>query len=124
MIQRMRPTILIVDDHDVFRSWAHRLLQISGFVVVGESSNGVQAIKTAEKLRPDLVLLDVQLPDIDGLQVARRLTAKVGAPIVVLTSSRDPSDYGFRLRECGARGFIPKSKLSGAALEVFLTPHS
>jgi DNA-binding NarL/FixJ family response regulator len=116
----MNATILIVDDHDAFRSWARCLLQASGFVVVGEASKGVQAIETAEQVRPDLVLLDVQLPDIDGLLVARRLAALARAPIVVLTSSRDASDYGLRLGACGARGFIPKSKLSVAALEAFL----
>jgi DNA-binding NarL/FixJ family response regulator len=120
----MSPTILVVDDHGGFRSWAHRLLQVSGFVVVGEAANGIQAIEAAGRLRPDLVLLDVQLPDIDGPEVSRRLTAQPRAPIVVLTSSRDASDYGCQLRECGARGFISKNKLSGAALEAFLMPHS
>lgn len=116
----MNITILIVDDHDVFRLWARCVLQASGFVVVGEASNGAQAIENAKLLQPDLVLLDVQLPDIDGLQVARRLTAEPGGPIVVLTSSRDVSDYGLSPEECGARGFISKSKLSGTALQAFL----
>jgi DNA-binding NarL/FixJ family response regulator len=117
-------TILIVDDHNDFRSWVHRLLQTTGFVVIGEASNGVKAIEAVEQLRPDVVLLDIQLPDIDGLQVAYRLTRQTKCPIVVLTSSRDESDYGCRLRECGARGFIPKSKLSEAVLQALLTPRA
>jgi DNA-binding NarL/FixJ family response regulator len=104
-----------------FRSWVHHLLQISGFVVVGEASNGEQAIKTAERLRSDLILLDIQLSDIDGLRVARCLTAQASAPIVVLTSSRDASDYGLRLHDCDAQGLIPISELSGATLVALLS---
>ena len=119
----MSLTVLIVDDHDGFRSRVHCLLQLSGFVVVGEAATGAQAIKTVEQLRPGLVLLDVQLPDTDGLQVARRLTAQARAPIVVLTSSRDASDYGLHLRKCGAQGFIPKSELSGVSLRAILSSY-
>jgi DNA-binding NarL/FixJ family response regulator len=114
----MRPTLLIVDDHAGFRSLARRLLTVGGFEVVGEAADGRAAIAAARRLRPDVVLLDVQLPDIDGPEVAARLAAANGlCPAVVLTSSRDLHDLG---AIGGVRGFIPKSELSGAALEALL----
>jgi len=114
----MRPTLLIVDDHAAFRSLARRLLAAGGFEVVGEAADGHAALDAARELRPDVVLLDVQLPDLDGFEVAVRLGAAEAAPAVVLTSSRDRSDYGARVERCGARGFIPKVELSGAALRA------
>jgi DNA-binding NarL/FixJ family response regulator len=94
------------------------LLEAEGFDVVGEAEDGYEALRAVEELRPDVVLLDVQLPDIDGPEVARRLSAANGAsPTIILTSSRDIEDIG----ACnGVRGFIPKSELSGAALEALL----
>ena len=114
----MRPTLLIVDDHAGFRSLARRLLTSGGFEVVGEAADGHQAIATARRLRPDVVLLDVQLPDFDGFEVTARLADGEAGPVVVLTSTRDRADYGERVERCGARGFIPKAELSGTALRA------
>ena len=113
-------TVLIVDDHPGFRSSARMLLEAEGFEVVGEAADGRTAISAARDLEPDVVLLDVQLPDLDGFEVSSRLTANGARPAVVLTSSRDGCDYGSLAGSSGARGFIPKSELSGVALEALL----
>jgi DNA-binding NarL/FixJ family response regulator len=113
-------TVLIVDDHPSFRASARMLLECEGFEVVGEAEDGAGALLAVQRLAPQVVLLDVQLPDIDGFEVAARLTANGDSPAIVLTSSRDVNDLGpLRERE-GVRGFIPKSELSGAALEALL----
>jgi DNA-binding NarL/FixJ family response regulator len=113
-------TLLIVDDHDEFRRFARTLLEAEGFDVAGEAADGESALAAVAELRPDAVLLDVQLPDGDGIEVARRLAAAPGAPQVVLTSTRDAADYGSRLEGAPARGFVPKQRLSGAALAALL----
>ncbi len=113
-------TVLIVDDHAGFRMSARRTLEAEGFEVVGEAPDGESALSAARELRPALVLLDVQLPDLDGFEVARRLTAASDAPVVVLTSSRDPADFAGLVTGSGARGFVPKSELSGDALSTLL----
>lgn len=112
----MRRTVLIVDDHEGFRASARALLEAEGFEVIGEASDGPGAIESVALLRPGVVLLDIQLPGLDGLAVAEQLAAGLDPPAVVLTSSRDPAAYGLRLGVSSARGFIPKSKLSGEAL--------
>lgn len=109
-------TVLIVDDHAGFRSFARGLLQGEGFDVVGEVADGDSAVVAAAALRPQLVLLDVQLPDFDGFEVARRLAEWPSGPAVVLISNRDASSYRRRLADTPARGFISKSELSAAAL--------
>jgi DNA-binding NarL/FixJ family response regulator len=116
----MSTTVLIVDDHAGFRSLAKALLQAEGYTVVGEAASGTNALKEARRLRPQLVLLDVHLPDMDGFEVARRLAADGDGTAIVLTSSRDASDYRRRLAASGARGFIAKSELSGASLGALL----
>jgi DNA-binding NarL/FixJ family response regulator len=116
----MRPTLLIVDDHPGFRSLARRLLEAGGFEVVGEAADGHAAVAVARELRPDVVLLDVQLPGIDGFEVTQRLRDGEAGPAVVLTSTRDRADYGERVERCGARGFVPKAELSGAAVRAIL----
>jgi DNA-binding NarL/FixJ family response regulator len=113
-------TVLIVDDHPTFRATARMLLEAEGYEVVGEAPDGTSAIACAEQLHPDLVLLDVNLPDLDGFSVAQRITAEPNAPAVVLVSSRDPSDFGPLVRISGARGFIAKGELSGAAIAELL----
>jgi DNA-binding NarL/FixJ family response regulator len=113
----MRPTLLIVDDHGAFRSTARALLECDGFDVVGEAGDGTSGITAARDLHPDVVLLDVRLPDIDGFEVAERLTAGGGGPVVIVTSSSDDPLYENRARENGARGFIAKHDLSGEALQ-------
>jgi DNA-binding NarL/FixJ family response regulator len=114
-------SVLIVDDHPSFRASARRLLEAEGFNVVGEAADGRAAIAAAQELQPELVLLDVQLPDLDGFEVAARLAA-LGLPsAVVLTSSRNAAEYGRMVAETPVRGFIPKADLSGAALTGFLS---
>jgi DNA-binding NarL/FixJ family response regulator len=117
--QTMR-TVLIVDDHPGFRRRARALLEEDGYAVVGEADSGEAALRAYAELRPQLVLLDVQLPDLDGFEVARRLQSLNGQVDVVLTSSRDRSDYGTLLAETPARGFVPKGELSGAAIADLL----
>jgi CheY-like chemotaxis protein len=110
------PTVLIVDDHAGFRRFARRLLEAGGYTVVGEAADGASALAAVEQLRPELVLLDVLLPDMDGFAVAERLAEDGPGPIVVLTSSREAADFGSRLEQSRARGFIHKGELSRAAL--------
>jgi DNA-binding NarL/FixJ family response regulator len=116
----MSVRVLIVDDHPSFRATARLLLESEGFEVVGEAADGTTGLRDARELEPDLVLLDVQLPDIDGFEVAAQLTAAAGGPAVVLTSSRDEADFGPLVAASGARGFVPKAELSGAALLALL----
>ena len=113
-------TVLIVDDHPSFRASARALLEAEGFEVVGEAEDGVHALRAASELHPDVVLLDVQLPDFDGFEVADRLTKNGNGPAVVLTSSREGSDFGRLVADSGARGFIAKAELSGAAIAALL----
>ena len=117
----LRPTrVLIVDDHAPFRSIARQILSTAGFLIVGEGVDGAEAIRACGELCPDLVLLDVQLPDIDGFAVAAVLTARVDPPAVVLVSSRSRTDYGSRIEDCRACGFIAKEALSGDAVRSLL----
>jgi len=113
-------TVLIVDDHPSFRASARILLESEGFDVVGEAGDGRSALEAVQRLRPEIVLLDVALPDIDGFDVAARLTDAVGGPAVVLVSSRDPADFGPLVGRSGARGFVPKAELSGERVETLL----
>jgi DNA-binding NarL/FixJ family response regulator len=114
-------TVLIVDDHEDFRRTARALLETDGFEVVGEAADGESAIVEAVRLQPELVLLDIQLPDVDGFEVAARLAVVSNPPTVVLTSSRDGSSYRRRLRQSPARGFVAKSELSGETLAALIT---
>jgi DNA-binding NarL/FixJ family response regulator len=116
----MPTTVLIVDDHPSFRATARAILQADGFDVVGEAETGVAGLRSAKELRPDVVLLDVQLPDFDGFEVASRLTGNGRGPSVVMTSSRDAADFGPLVAQSGALGFVPKAELSGAALRAVL----
>ena len=117
----MKETVLIVDDHAAFRRSARRLLEADGYEVVGEAEDGRSALIETQSLAPDVVLLDVCLPDVDGFAVASELTGR-GLAIVVLTSSRDSQDFGALVAESGACGFISKTKLSGASLAAVVGP--
>ncbi len=116
----MTTTVLIVDDHETFRSFARALLESEGFEVVGEAEDGISGVEAVESMTPDLVVLDVQLPDISGFEVLERLRADGDATPVVLTSSRDASSYGDQIASSGAVGFIPKAELSGQAIRALL----
>lgn len=112
--------VLIVDDHPSFRASARVLLEAEGYEVVGEAADGAEALTAATELQPDLVLLDVCLPDADGFAVAEQLAELAGSPEVILTSSRDGTDYGKCVAASSARGFVPKAELSGAVLTSLL----
>jgi DNA-binding NarL/FixJ family response regulator len=115
-ISPVAATVLIVDDHAGFRSFARALLEAEGYDVVGEATDGASALAAARALAPELVLLDVALPDMDGFAVCDALLHDDTGPAVILTSSRDVSSYRRRLQRSRARGFIPKSELSGPRL--------
>ena len=114
----MAVRVLIVDDHPSFRASARTFLELDGFEIVGEAVDGASALDLAAELEPELVLLDIALPDANGFDIAERLAG--GRAQVVLTSSREQRDLGSRVRSSGALGFVPKDQLSGAALSALL----
>jgi DNA-binding NarL/FixJ family response regulator len=116
----MGRTLLIVDDHPAFRTAASTLLSAAGFSVVATAPDAATALALTGLLHPDVVLLDIQLPDMDGFAVAERLANFHEPPLVVLTSSRDADEYGDRLPAAGTLGYVPKRALSGAALTDLL----
>jgi len=112
--------VLIVDDSDAFRAQAQLMLAAWGYDVVGEAPKGGAGIRAAQELMPDVVLLDVQLPDVSGFDVAREIHADGGPAAIILISSREASDYGARIGRSEAVGFISKAELSAATLETVL----
>jgi DNA-binding NarL/FixJ family response regulator len=120
-IRCMSRTVLIVDDHPSFRASARAMLESEGFVVVGEAANGASAIDAVELLAPEIVVLDVQLPDMTGFDVCAALQHLDGAPPdIILVSSRDLSDYGELVATSCACGFVPKDELSGDLVSALL----
>ena len=117
----VNPTVVIVDDHPGFRSSARALLEAAGFQVVGEAEDGLSALAAVDRLHPRIVLLDIQLPDIDGFAVAERLARAGDPPAVVLVSTRDVSSYRRRLARSPVAGFLSKSELSGNALSALVS---
>jgi DNA-binding NarL/FixJ family response regulator len=117
---RVQITVLIVDDHPGYRAIARAVLADGGYTVVGEAADAQAAVAAAQRVRPDCVLLDVQLGDADGFAVAQTLAGDGDGPAVVLTSGRDRRDLEPLIRASAARGFIAKEKLSPAALGEFL----
>jgi DNA-binding NarL/FixJ family response regulator len=113
-------TILIIDDDPRFRTQARDVLEADGFVVIGQAVDGASGLEAAQSLRPDFVLLDIGLPDVEGFEVARALARHRPAPKVVLTSSRDARAYGRRLANNECLGFIPKEQISGAAIQALV----
>ena len=114
----MRQRIMIVDDHAGYRGALRQLLAASGFLVVAEAGDGAGALRLAPETRPDIVLLDIQLPDLDGFEVARRMASWPEPPLVILISSRDADEYGGQVEAAPCRGFLPKSRLTGAAIRA------
>jgi DNA-binding NarL/FixJ family response regulator len=117
----MRLTVLIVDDHAGFRAFARAVLEAEGFDVVGEAEDAASALAAARRLRPQVVVLDVQLPDLDGFEVAEQLARLDIPPAVVLVSTREISSYRRRLATSPVRGFIAKHELSGRALSALVS---
>jgi DNA-binding NarL/FixJ family response regulator len=112
------PTVVIVDDHRAFRASARKLLELDGFEVVGEAADGASGAALARELEPEVVLLDVALPDASGFEVADQL--RDTRSTVVLVSSRDPADFGTKVSMSGAAGFIPKERLTTEAIRELL----
>jgi DNA-binding NarL/FixJ family response regulator len=121
-MQELEPklTVLIVDDHPSYRAVARSVLETDGFVVVGTARDGESGLAETLRLAPDVVLLDVELPDIDGFEVAARLRRAGSATAIVLASSRDGADFGSLVAESGARGFIDKAELTGDAIRALV----
>jgi DNA-binding NarL/FixJ family response regulator len=119
MIKSVR-TLVIVDDHAGFRTSARELLELDEFEVVGEAGDGAAALAAIADLQPEIVLLDIGLPDMSGFDVAARIATAELRTTVVLISSRSPDQISVRVNGCGAAGFIAKDKLSGAAIEALL----
>lgn len=113
-------TILIIDDDPRFRTQARDLLEADGFVVIGQAVDGTSGLEAARSLQPDIVLVDIGLPDVEGFEVARALAIDGPPPLVVLTSSRDARAYGRRLTNDPSLGFIPKEQISGAAIRALV----
>jgi DNA-binding NarL/FixJ family response regulator len=116
----MGARVLIVDDHAGFRACARRLLESEGYIVVGEAADSASALEAARELEPDLVLVDVYLPDVDGFELSSRLGALADPPAVVLTSSHDGVELEPSVADCGACGFVAKADLSRDAIEELL----
>jgi DNA-binding NarL/FixJ family response regulator len=116
----MRQTVLIVDDNTAFRASARALLEADGYVVIGDAADGAGAVIQAERLRPDIVLLDIQLPDEDGFSVADRLAAGSDPPVVVLVSGRPVETYAARLATTTALGFLAKDELVDGGLAALI----
>ena len=114
-------SVLLVDDHAGFRAEARAMLEADGYEVIGEAASGAAAIAEANRLRPDIVLLDVGLPDASGLDLVRPIRSAAPGTLVVLISSRQASDYGERLSSSGAEGFLDKAALSPNALSDLLS---
>jgi DNA-binding NarL/FixJ family response regulator len=119
MIDSVR-TLVIVDDHAGFRSSARELLELDEFSVVGEAGDGAAALAAVARLEPEVVLLDIGLPDMSGFDVAEQIAIADRRATVVLISSRSPDQVSARVHRCGAAGFIAKDDLTGAALEALL----
>ena len=114
------PTVLIIDDHAAFRAGARELLEADGYDVIGEAGCGASGLAAIAYLRPDVILLDVRLPDMDGFAVAGELVARGCPAAIVVTSSSDDPLYPQRAVESGARGFVAKHDVCGAALDRLL----
>ncbi len=119
-VRAMPTTVLVVDDHPSFRAVARALLELEGYDVIGEAATVADAVLAADELRPDVLLVDIGLPDSDGFALTERVLARPEPPTVVLTSNRARENYGPRIDASGAAGFVPKDELSGPVLRELL----
>ena len=113
--------VLIVDDQAAFRRAAARVLaRLPDFVLIGESESGEASVEAARKLQPDMVLMDIHLPGIDGPEATRRILAGIGEreapPMVFLLSTYEAADYAAETLACGASAYLPKAEFGPAAL--------
>jgi DNA-binding NarL/FixJ family response regulator len=116
----VQSSVLVIDDDDAFRGLVRRILCAAGFVVVGEAATVAAAIATAHALRPDAALVDVGLPDGDGIALARELAALPWRPRIVLTSTDPDAASADDVRRSGARAFVPKDELPDVRLHRLL----
>ena len=117
----MARRVLIVDDHARFRRTARRALERDGWTIAGEASDGEAALHAARALEADVLVIDVGLPGMSGLEVARRVHKEMPALLVVVISTQDSADFHELAVANGARGFLPKAELSGAALAALVS---
>jgi DNA-binding NarL/FixJ family response regulator len=113
---RMARTVLVIDDHAGFRAIARTILEEAGYVVVAEAADGESGVAAAVRTTPDIAIVDVQLPDMDGFEVTRHLLEGGAGPAIVLVSTRDRSDFGSLVESSGANGFVPKAEISAESL--------
>ncbi|MGZ4392188.1 MAG: response regulator [Gaiellaceae bacterium] len=114
------PLVLIVDDSAEFRASARLLLEGEGYEVA-EADRGESGVQRARKLAPNLVLLDIRLPDFDGFEVAERLSRLDSPPAVILTSTVNGHDFDPLIADSPVRGFVPKGELSGPAIRALVS---
>ncbi|MBO3661889.1 response regulator [Microbacterium stercoris] len=103
------PRVLLVDDHAAMRLGFRTILEASGIRVVGEASTGSEAVVAAATLRPDVILMDVQMPDMDGIEASRRILQSGGSAQVLIVTTFDRDDYLFAALDAGASGFLLKN---------------
>jgi DNA-binding NarL/FixJ family response regulator len=116
--------VLTVDDHAAFRAAAHALVNATtGFEIVGEATTGEEGVAAAFRLRPDVVLLDVRLPDIDGYEAARRIAPHLPAVVICLVSTAEEAAHGDPTERCGAAAFVRKEDLRPSLLRELWETH-
>ncbi len=122
-----RHSVLLVDDQETFRDIARdQLATDSAFLIIGEAEDGTGAIQLTEKLHPSVIVMDIQMPDMSGIEAARQILSEDPSVRIILTSMGDDAEYGPLAREIGACGFIPKRDLSATSvhrmIDDFLPP--
>jgi DNA-binding NarL/FixJ family response regulator len=118
--QAMDHRVLVVDDNRAFRAAARQLLELAGFAVIAEAESGAAGVEEARTHSPDVAIVDVQLPDFDGFEVAERLSELDVPPRVILISSLDGADFGALVAGSPALGFVPKAELSASLIDALL----
>ena len=118
--EEVRLSCLIVDDSEEFQASVSRLLSAQGMTIVGCASSAAQALRMAESLRPDVALVDVELGDEDGIELAAQLAASAAATPVILISIRDQDEVSELIRGSPARGFLRKDALGASGIVELL----